>query len=146
MAFVDVGSSDDVQFRFYYVNMAVGKNAPNRKDDVMLVQYMLKRIYEKPVYERGTLSTQQSVMVVDGLLGPITIQWIVRFQMDTRRLGMSCAVDGRVDRASLGPYTITHINYAFKRHYPEIHEKMPVHPDVPPEIRAALLLSPGALG
>jgi hypothetical protein len=148
MAFVDAYTADDqTQKRFYNVNMAVGKNAPNRKDDVMLVQYMLKRIYEKPVYQKATFSKQQSVMLVDGLCGPITTQWIGRFQMDIRDgWGCSIVVDRRVDRAPKeAEYTISYINYAFKGHYPEIHANMPIHPDVPAEIRAALLLSPGAL-
>jgi len=147
MAFVFFFDVNGVQHKIYNVNMAVGKNAPNRKDDVMLVQYMLKRIYEKPVYERAALSKPQSVMVVDGFLGPITIQWITRFQLDARdRFGFRVVIDGRVDRSTATTtYTIDHINNAFKGHYPEIHEKMPVHPDVPAEVRAALLLSPGAL-
>jgi hypothetical protein len=131
------------QSKIYNVSMAVGRNAPNRKDDVMLVQYMLKRIYEKPVYKKGTFSKQQTVMVVDGLCGPITIQWITRFQLDCRNgFGHSIAVDGRVDRSSeLTKYTIDYINHAFVSHYPEIWENMSVHPDVPAEVRAALLLS-----
>ena len=149
MAFVFFFDVNGVQHKIYNVNMAVGKSAPNRKDDVMLVQYMLKRIYEKPVYEKATFSKQQSAMVVDGFVGPITMQWIGRFQMDIRDgWGCSIVVDRRVDRApgGTGPeYTIDYINYAFKGHYPEIHANMPVHPDVPAEIRAALLLSPGAL-
>jgi hypothetical protein len=145
MAFVCVyTATGGEQSKIYNVSMAVGKNAPNRKDDVMLVQYMLKRIYEKPVYKKGTFSKQQTVMVVDGLCGPITIQWITRFQLDCRDTfgGHGGVVDGRVDRSSASTtYTIDYINDAFRLHYSEIWENMPVHPDVPAEVRAALLLS-----
>lgn len=146
MASVDAYiGNDQAQHKFYNVNMAVGKSAPNRKDDVMLVQYMLKRIYEKPVYKNRTLSKQQGVMVVDGLCGPITMQWIGRFQLDNRSYAGRGVVDRRVDRAEgVFNYTIYDINDAFSTHYLEIWENMPVHPDVPSEVRAALLLSQAA--
>jgi hypothetical protein len=133
----------------YNVTMAVGPNAANRRDDVMLVQYMLKRIYERPKYSNFTLSPQQGTMIVDGLFGPTTARWIRHFQTDVRIAGGNILVDGRIDSdtesgistISETEYTIAFINYAFRSHYPEIHAKMPTHPDVPAEVKAALLLS-----
>jgi hypothetical protein len=135
--------------RFYNVDMAVGPNAPNRRDDVLLVQYMLKRVYERPVYKKLTLSPQQGTMSVDGISGPITARWIRHFQSDVRTAGGSVVVDGRIDRALPGgaasisgtEYTIFWLNDAFRGHYPEIFNNMPVHPDVPADLKAALLRS-----
>ena len=42
MARVDLLHGRQLQHLFYNVDAAVGKDAPNRKDDVMLVQYLLK--------------------------------------------------------------------------------------------------------
>ncbi len=135
---------------FYNVTMAVGTNASNRRDDVLLVQYMLKRVYEKPTYTRGRLSTQQGQMIVDGLCGPTTIRWIGQFQLDIQRFGANVLVDRRIDRALGGSgsisgteYTIHLLNDAFRKHYPDIYQQMTTHSDVPVEVRAALVLSTG---
>lgn len=134
----------------YNVDMAVGRNAPNVRDDVLLVQYFLKRIYEKPVYETGSVTPQQGKMVLDGICGPTTLSWIGHFQLDMHAFGYNCVVDQRVDRArgtayssiSQTVYTILVLNNAFMRHYPEIFADMANHPDVPAQVRASLLRRP----
>jgi len=148
MAFVDFyaveGSVE--QKKFYNVSMGVGPNAHNRRDDVLLVQYMLKRVYEKPSYPKIQLTKQQGPMIVDGICGPITARWIRHFQDDLRNAGAKVLADGRIDKALAGmasisgtEYTIHLLNDAFRGHYADIYEKMPVHPDVPAELRAALI-------
>ena len=137
---------DGHQEDYAMVTMAVGKNAPNKRDDVLLVQYLLKRIYEKPVYKNGCLSRPRGVMVVDGYVGAITLDWIKTFQLDMRTWGYSVLVDGRVDPSTGGQdstisnttYTIFGLGDAFKTHYPEIHANYVNHPDVPAEVRASL--------
>lgn len=134
---------------FYNVTMAVGTNAPNRRDDAFMVQYMLKRVYERPAYKNFTLTPQQGTMSVDGVCGPITVRWIRHFQLDVRNVvGGPIFVDGRIDYADKGygsisgtQYTIFYLNDAFEAHYKEIFDNMPTHPDVPVEVRSALLLS-----
>src|SRR5262249_1622877 len=44
MAYID-RTSDPVGGDFYNANFAVGPNAPNKRDDVMLVQWLLHRVY-----------------------------------------------------------------------------------------------------
>jgi len=113
---------------------------------------MLKRVYENLVYKRFTLTKQQGEMTVDGFCGPITVRWIKHFQTDVKRVGGSILVDGRVDRAlasfasiSGTEYTIHYLSDGFKAHHEEIFESMSTHPDVPPEVRAALWLNPPRL-
>ncbi len=153
MAFVDTYTVEgsDEEKKFYNVSMAVGLNAPNQRDDVMLVQYMLKRVYEKPVYPKFTLSQQRGEMTVDGICGPVTARWIGHFQTDVRTTGANVLVDWRIDRALAGmasisgtEYTIHLLNDAFRAHYPDIYENMQGDPDVPPEVRGALLLHSAA--
>jgi len=75
--------------------VAVGTNAPNKRDDVLLVQYFLKRIYEKP--EDQQLSRPSTPMVVDGYFGPTTRNWILMFQRDYESYCAPVFADGRVD-------------------------------------------------
>lgn len=129
----------------YEVTHAVGKNASNMRDDVLLVQYFLKKIYSK---QGGhALSQPSKPMVVDGYFGPTTRSWILMFQNDVRTSGFSVCVDGRVDpptgaegvgSISKTTYTILHMNDAFKFRFPDIHAQMTTHPDVPAELRASL--------
>jgi peptidoglycan hydrolase-like protein with peptidoglycan-binding domain len=66
-------------------NASVGAGGVNRPDDVRLVQALINAI---PVSQGGPAKT----LVVDGLVGPLTINAIRGFQ--TRQLGFA---DGRVD-------------------------------------------------
>ena len=79
----------------YNVNFAVGDKAVNRRDDVMLVQWMLHRIYKG----YGWPSVGGKPMAIDGWIGPHTVKWIWDFQRRRRAKGNSCAYDGRVDSA-----------------------------------------------
>src|SRR5262249_26735498 len=116
--------------------------APNNRDDVMLVQFFLKRVYQNsPRY----LRSPDGVMVIDGIIGPITQRWINRFQLDTRNAGRSVRVDGIVNQAhgsvasiSRTVYTIIHLNSAFKEAEPAVFDDLEDDPEVPPELAAAI--------
>jgi hypothetical protein len=135
------GSQGD---KIYVVTHAVGRNATNKRDDVLLVQYFLKKIYDKP--GKASLTRPTTPMVVDGYFGTITRNWILMFQNDLKRLGYSVWADGRVDpttgdtRGTISKeiYTIFHLDNGFKFRYPEIHANMANSPDVPGELRASL--------
>ena len=94
MGFIDTAPETEIPV-FYNVVHAVGKNCPNMRDDVKLVQYLLKILYDKfPAEYRP-----QGNMTVDGMCGPITRNWILRFQMDFAKDNPGLIlVDGRVDR------------------------------------------------
>src|SRR5205807_552584 len=131
---------------FYNVNFAVGAprefldlNSPatdpsvgyiatkrvpvrNQRDDVMLVQYLLKKIHR---FAPGMLAPEGD-MTVDGICGPITRRWIGAFQRELRiKRKKRIATDGIVDRAlgvegsiSHTTYTILFMNLAFKANVP----------------------------
>jgi hypothetical protein len=135
---------------YYNVNYAVGKNAPNKRDDVLLVQWMLHRVYiDHPQF----FSPDGGDLDIDGWIGPKTIKWITAFQHDMRRLGQRCAVDGRVDsaRKSMGavskaPYTILWMNGHMQIANPEVFENPSSDPDCPTELLSALATNDGSKG
>lgn len=122
------------QERFYDVEKSVGLGSVNLNDDVKLVQYMLNRIYAK-----GFATPPAKPMVVDGWIGPVTVEWIKRFQMDVNAKGymyaatpeyqnpakQRCVVDGcRGDglaSVSQLPYTILWMNTILKKLDPAAH-------------------------
>jgi hypothetical protein len=81
MAFVDntidMGSDESqAEYPFVYnVTFAVGYPGYNCRDDVYLVQYFLKKIWES-----SSAPQPAGEMKVDGWMGPITDRWIRRFQ------------------------------------------------------------------
>ena len=133
--------------KFYNVTDAVGAGTPNRKLDVMLVQYFLKRIYEHPEYAPAM---PQGKMVVDGVCGPITKNWILKFQLDANEEFGGVALDRRVDRARGGAagqkkgtisgtfYTVLFMNDAFNDRYPQEFNNPQAMKDAPAELRLAL--------
>jgi len=92
MGYIDTSEKLPV---FYNVINAVGKNAPNVKDDVMLVQYLLYWVY---MNVEPKAATPKGVMKVDGIYGGITANWILKFQLDIMLSGGSIQADNRVDR------------------------------------------------
>lgn len=128
-------------FAFRAVDHAVGDAAPNREDDTMLVQFLLKQIYA-----RRSNKPFPGAIEVDGQFGPITRNWIQRFQWDTHQRGHRIALDKRVDPATSDKgsisgttYTIIHLNAEHAAQDPTTHLAMEAHPGVPPKLRAALL-------
>jgi hypothetical protein len=120
MAQVDTweGGSNATDLDFIYnVTMAVGPvdTAPNRPDDVMLVQYLLKTIVRVGLWTPPTLSKP---FPVDGRMGPDTAAWIKDYQLIKHRVANQ---DGRIDRAlGVNPsrvphvYTIITLNHDFQ--------------------------------
>jgi hypothetical protein len=120
MAQVDIwedGSNATYLDFIYNVTMAVGPpgTAPNRRDDVMLVQYLLTTLVRVGLWVPPTLSKR---FHVDGRMGTDTAAWIEDYQLTKYRV---LTRDGRVDRA-LGVntsnthryYTIIHLNNDFQ--------------------------------
>ena len=104
---------------FYNVTMAVGPlgTAPNRRDDVMLVQYLLTNL-EGTIDIRLPRGTAKRLHV-NGRMGPDTAAWIKAYQDS---LNDKISKDGRVDRAlgyagsiSGRMYTILFLNSGLSR-------------------------------
>lgn len=94
MGFIDTAPEAGLPI-FYNVVHAVGKQCPNLRDDVKLVQYLLIALYEK--YPK---LKPPGELAVTGTCDTTTINWITSFQMETKRHNPMSAVypDGRIDR------------------------------------------------
>jgi hypothetical protein len=135
---------------YYNVNYAVGYNAPNKRDDVLLVQWMLHRVFtDHPRFVRP----EPRDLAIDGWIGPQTIKWIKAFQATIRKNGRPCAFDGRVDSArksegsiSKAPYTILWMNSNFEVANPDVFFEPSSDPDCPTELLNALATNDGSKG
>ena len=92
MPFIDSTDVHPALTVFYNVVHAVGKDSPNQRDDVKLVQILLATVYAK------TGTPPKGTMTVDGICGPITRSWLLKFQQDVKSTGRPILVDGRADR------------------------------------------------
>ena len=97
MGFIDT-SQNPVLPVFYNVNLSVGDNCPNTRDDVKLVQYMLKNYYETAPPHVVRPAGRQ--IEVNGVYDSQTNYAIVWYQHQTATLGgdEAIVVDGRIDR------------------------------------------------
>ena len=148
MAFIDEDSENsEKNADFYNVNQAVGLGCPNWSEDVMLVQFFLQRVYMdnewKPKTPKGT-------MKVDGLCGPITRNWILKFQIDARNDGFNTHPDGIVNKAgnatsnqktsiSNTEYSIRGLNNFLRIMQKPLYSTLPFNQEVPPLLRLAFL-------
>lgn len=82
-------SATGKQGAMYNLNQAVGANAPNQREDVRLVQALLRIAYRK----------RAEGMAADGCIGPTTVGWIRLFQDDCVAAESNVLRDGRLDRA-----------------------------------------------
>jgi peptidoglycan hydrolase-like protein with peptidoglycan-binding domain len=128
---------------------------PNKRDDVMLVQYLLKRVYEQghncnPQLGGNTWGDPHvsiAGLKIDGLYGPRTASAIQQFQLELRRNGNSIATDGRVDpeigeeatsSISKTGYTISWLNKYFWVLYPTLAPDITLDPECPAELKQAI--------
>jgi hypothetical protein len=130
---------------FYNVTMAVGPvgTAPNRRDDVLLVQYLLANVVgtlDIPVPPRAAKRIH-----VNGRMGPETAAWIKAYQDS---LTDHTTRDGRIDRAlgvagsiSGRRYTILFLNHHFDLAQPKKFEALEDDVEAPDELRMAIKLS-----
>jgi len=98
MGFIDTSNDQDLPV-YYNLVHAVGKGCPNMRDDVKLVQYLLISFYDKALSASNVYTKPKGDMKVDGVCGPVTLNWILKFQLDvnTRYPGTVYA-DNCVDR------------------------------------------------
>lgn len=86
----------------YNVEQSVGIGGVNAREDVRLVQELLRISYGK----------RAEGLVADGWIGPTTNGWIKRFQEDFAAVGNRMLVDGRVDRAMGAVSSVSKTVYA----------------------------------
>jgi len=146
MAFIDLDSEDPQgNASFYNVNSGVGYGQPNLVEDVKVVQFFLKRLYTVPSMQD---KKPYGEMVIDGKVGPITRNWIVKTQIIATQKGTPALIDGIVDKAgnpqnadnlktsiSHTNYTIRLINTFLRRHDTAVYKTLATNPEVPGDVR-----------
>lgn len=129
------------------VTDAVGEHCPNRREDVMLVQYMLLKLYAGR-FRQGR-SRPPGNLQLNGICEPVTLDWIRAFQRDLNEDEPGIvSIDSRIDRACgmlttrpgpvVGPngpggftvYTIVMLNKFFSDEWWDYHND-PLKADLP---------------
>jgi len=131
---------------FYNVDGAVGPGCPNKRTDVMLVQFFLHEIYDHPTQKPNKPAGPD--IGISGNFDATTAQWILHFQNQVKRIGHRISTDGRVDHAkgeqytrssiSQTQYTITHMNISYARRFRQQHNQLEAHPRIPGELKTEL--------
>jgi hypothetical protein len=136
MPFLDAYNDNGYGDGFYNVSAAVGNHCHNMVEDVMLVQFFLKKFYERFPSPKGELK-------VDGVCDPVTSTWIKAFQTLMKN---TVHPDGIISRARTGTprssktqtvYTIIWLN-KFIRMKDEDNQwflNLFSNPNVPPRLR-----------
>jgi len=126
MGFIDTSVADYLPV-FYNVVHAVGKQCPNMRDDVKLVQYLLIAFYDTGAQAKGW-KRPPGELTITGVCGPTTMNWILDFQINVRKESYSVALDNRVDRVrnknlygsiSKTHYTLARLNFGVKKYNPD---------------------------
>jgi hypothetical protein len=146
MAYLDVDSGDDDTENavFYNLTAAVGYGQKNFTEDVKVVQFFLNRFYSVPKMQS---QKPNGDMTVDGKVGPITRNWIVKTQLIAQSKGNQILVDGIVDPAgnAMGGkwrggisgtlYTIRLINMFLRTNDSVVYQTLTTNPVVPGDVR-----------
>ena len=141
MAFVEITNDTGVPF-FCNVHGGVGPGQANRRDDVLLVQWLLHQYFSKS----PKIPPPPGPMIkVDGAFGRQTGEYIKAFQNGGKTQGYNLKPDGVISRASGffsssgSQYTITHLNNAAHGQRPQLDRKFWAAPDFPAEVQRALV-------
>lgn len=90
-------SSSDVTVA-YSIDNAVGRGCPNQREDVLLVQHLLRIAWEDAPTSKGFRPPAETrPLNVDGFFGQTTARFIEFFQQEAQRRGVQISQDGRVD-------------------------------------------------
>ena len=112
---------------FFQISAGVGKNRPNNKEDVAIVQFMLGIV-------QGIYISRANPVTMDGIAGSLTIAAITEFQTFLRNQNMAPGLvpDGAVDPA-IAPIgarrvisTLGHLNLRASMHifhWPDIRKE-----------------------
>ena len=79
---------------FYNLDQAVGMNAPNKRTDVLLVQFLLRTNLDGDPSAKGF-----PALSVDGVFGLATLHWILNMQLKHANGNPAAIVDGKVHPA-----------------------------------------------
>ena len=146
MAKVALLRSTSARHLIYSVDEGVGPGRPNRRSDVLLVQYFLRESFKgTPKFQREPFP---EVVKVDGVAGRQTFAAIDHFQKVLKKGGSSIATDGRVDPVagdqthgaiSGTQYTIIFLNQGFSVARPGDWPRVSRAGDCPGDLRPLLV-------
>ncbi len=139
-------SFDDIPVPIYArEKILLRSREPNKRDDVTLVQYLLKKNYQRGQNASPPLNQANGTanLKIDGLYGPKTQKAIEQFQLEMRRNGHNIATDGcveseRGDSSTGSTYTISWLNKYFWQLYPNLAPDILVDPECPVELKQSL--------
>ena len=130
----------------YNVRFPVGPNMPNVRDDVMLVQTLIKLAnFTRFTPALGPVEASRDI-AVDGIFGPQTKRMITAFEADRRSAGLLLIAESPETGFTGGGvlYKIVHLNRSAKNAAGEFrYANLPFDPATPPILRGAL--QPGAV-
>ena len=118
--------------QYFDVTGTVGWGCKNHKDDVMLVQLLLRR-YHARRSAQGFPTNPALIVKVDGIFGDKTAGAIVSYQSRGANV-----VDGKVDP---GKTTIRSLNVMYKSDYLQFQGKPFLDPDAPPLLKQSSMLA-----
>ena len=129
----------------YTVEQAVGGGGANRREDVLLVQHLLRIAWNEVPASKGFRPPGETQpLKADGLFGPTTAKFIKFFQEEAVRRGAKCATDGRVDPVLTGTptgsisgtfYTILAMNAARNNRQISNQDDIAQDPGFPTDLR-----------
>lgn len=145
----DLGFSDLPSI--YNLTLPVGPNMPNVRDDVLLVQTLLKLAnFNYNGAAHGPAGTSRSLKV-DGWFGEQTKRMVEAFEVHIRKQRLLLIADGVFEPSSDDGYTakgiiykIIHLNRFAKEATPsgEEYNRIPTDPETHPVLRRSLHAKP----
>jgi hypothetical protein len=138
--------------RAYTVDQAVGQGCPNRRDDVLLVQFLLRVAREDAPDSPGYRPPGQPPIAIDGHFGPGTLAHLRFFEEEGNRRNPEnpTVPDGRIDPVASGTpvgslsgklYKIFALNVLYvKRRGAAVHADMRRDPLYPAELTKSLYI------
>jgi hypothetical protein len=127
----------------YSIDHSVGPGAANKREDVLLVQHLLRLAWQTVPASQGFRPPgEKEPLKADGIHGPTTQRFIKFFQEEAKRRGAAVAQDGRIDPAITGAsrsslsqtmYTILALNSARNSRAPQQND-IAADPGFPTEL------------
>ena len=95
---VMINLNNSVATLSYVVDSPVGLGCGNRREDVLLVQHMLRVAWEDSPLSKGFRPPGETKPLnADGVWGPVSTRFLKFFQEEAKRRGANVLLDQRVD-------------------------------------------------
>jgi hypothetical protein len=125
----------DPAIKIYNLNYAVGDGCANKSDDVMLVQWLLKRHFERGD-KKALLGNIWSIPVVNGVYCQTLSDIIKIYQYDVIMSNRGCKadIDGKIfpvrQVAAVNKYPLFYMNLSVGHHYKNFYKNPKTDPYV----------------